>query len=83
VFIVQSILGRVLPSKPKSDEPEDGEVVEDFDDDDSEPAQATPTSGSDDGDFEMLDKSTESLDKAKTTGSQAQSGGKKRRNKKR
>lgn len=50
---------------------------------DSEPAQPTPSTGSDVGDFEMVSKSVESLDKAKTTGSQVQGGGKKRRGKKR
>lgn len=51
--------------------------------DDSDLPQATPSTGSDAGDFEMVDRSVESLDKAKTTGAQAQSGGKKRRGKKR
>lgn len=49
---------------------------------DSDPPQPTPSTGSDVGDFEMVEKSVESLDKAKTTGTQAQGGGKKRRGKK-
>lgn len=57
------------------------EQIEDNASEDSGPAQPTPSTGSDVGDFEMV-KSTESLDKAKTTGSQAQGGGKKRKGKK-
>ena len=51
--------------------------------DDSETPQATPSTGSDTGDFEMVDRTVESLDKAKATGAQTQGGGKKRRGKKR
>jgi len=65
------------------DDEEEAEKENEVEDDDSEPAQPTPSTGSDVGDFEVLEKSTDSLEKAKTTGAQAQTGGKKRRNKKR
>lgn len=74
---------RATAGRPQPIAIEDDE--EEIEDDDSEPAQPTPSSGSDVGDFEMLEKSTDSLGKAKATGAQAQSdaSGKKRRNKKR
>lgn len=60
----------------------DDEQLED-DEDDSEPGKRTPSTDSAE-DFEMLDKSVESLDKAKTTGaSQKQGKAGKRKNKKR
>lgn len=84
-WALRSTLGRLLPSKA-DDKAEEHVVVQQAADDatdDSDPPQATPSTGSDAGDFEMVDRSVESLDKAKTTGAQAQSGGKKRRGKKR
>ncbi|OLN97003.1 putative J domain-containing protein C2E1P5.03 [Colletotrichum chlorophyti] len=57
--------------------------TEELDSDDNEPAQHTPSSDSAAEDFELLEKSTDSLGKAKASG--AQSGGRanKRKNKKR
>lgn len=67
---------------PKKNEEEyvDEDVAEDID---SDVQQPTPNSDSAGEDFELLDKSTDSLSKAKASG--AQQGGKasKRKNKKR
>jgi hypothetical protein len=71
-------IGRLLPQSAPAIE-EQLEIEED--ESDEQPAQRTPSS---DSEFEMLDKSTDSLTRvAKATG--AQSGGKanKRKNKKR
>jgi curved DNA-binding protein CbpA len=78
-WVFQMTVGRFLPGK-KDEYVEEDEYVEDAD---SDVQQPTPSSSSAGDDFEMLDKSTDSLSKAKTTG--AQQGGKasKRKNKKR
>lgn len=83
LFAIKMATLRATAGRPQPIAVEDDE--EEIEDDDSEPAQPTPSSGSDVGDFEMLEKSTDSLGKAKATGAQAQSdaSGKKRRNKKR
>ncbi|MBE3049573.1 hypothetical protein IMZ48_45170 [Candidatus Bathyarchaeota archaeon] len=82
IWVLRSTFGRLIPSK-KSDDDEI-EVEQTDDASDSDLPQHTPSTGSDVGDFEVVEKSTESLNMAKTTGSQAQNGGKKRRsNKKR
>ena len=76
-WALRSTLGRLLPFKAE-DKAEEHVVVEQAADDatdDSDPPQATPSTGSDAGDFEMVDRSVESIDKAKTTGAQAKSGG--------
>jgi hypothetical protein len=54
------------------------------DEDSDQPAQATPSTGEshDEHDFEMVDKSVDSLGKAKSTGAQGPSSGKKRRGRK-
>lgn len=71
-------IGRVFPAK-ESSEADDADLVELVDDDeDSEPGKATPSTDSNE-DFELLEKSTDSLGQAKTTGSQA--AGKARSNK--
>jgi hypothetical protein len=85
--------GRVLEKlgKNKSGADEDADDVAEagaegvVDDDDSEPAQPTPSSDSAADDFEFLDKSVESVAKAKSTGAQGGGGGKanKRKGKKR
>lgn len=80
IWMVRSTVGRILGrSQPAADITE-GITI---DAEDSDEAQRTPSTDSAGEDFEMLDKSTDSLNKAKTTG--AQSGGRpnKRRGKKR
>jgi hypothetical protein len=53
------------------------------DEDSDQPAQATPSSGdSAADDYEMVDKSVDSLGKAKSTGAQGPGSSKKRRGKK-
>ncbi|PKS06484.1 hypothetical protein jhhlp_007232 [Lomentospora prolificans] len=81
LFAVKMATLRATGARPQPIAVDDDE--EEAEDDDSEPAQPTPSSSSDVGDFEMLEKSTDSLEKAKATGAQAQASGKKRRNKKR
>lgn len=55
-------VGRLLPAKQLEDEM--------VDDEDSDAAQNTPSTDSAGEDFEMVDKSTDSLAKAKTSGAQ-------------
>ncbi|KAI0903125.1 hypothetical protein F4823DRAFT_636697 [Ustulina deusta] len=74
------VLGQSTPS-PADSEAESGDDVVD-EDGDSDVAQRTPSTDSAD-DFELLEKSVEELPKPKTTGSQAQGGKAKKRNKKR
>lgn len=64
------------------DEPTETEVVND--DEDSEPGRLTPSTGSAE-DFELLEKSVDSLGQAKASGTQKAGGNKasKRKNKKR
>lgn len=88
-------VGRVFSKKQDSDDESDFENddadISDFKevnaaDTDSEPGKHTPSTGSVDDDFELLDKSVEDLGAAKASGSQAQQKqGKsnKRKNKKR
>ena len=78
LWILRSTFGRLLPpSVPAVEE----QLVADEDESDEQPAQRTPSS---DSDFEMLDKSTDSLAKiAKATGAQAGGRASKRKNKKR
>ncbi|KAH7329325.1 hypothetical protein B0I35DRAFT_404564 [Stachybotrys elegans] len=74
-WIFNLTIGRFFASKPVAEEPLE-------DDDESDVAQNTPSSDSAGEDFEILDKSTDSLTKAKASG--AQSGkASKRKNKKR
>lgn len=85
VWAYGATVGRVLG--PKRADDDDEEFEEEVDDDSSEPgkAVATPSTDSAAEDFEMLDRSTDSLGQAKTTGSQAQGGrskGNKRKGKK-
>ncbi|KAI0533345.1 hypothetical protein GGR58DRAFT_516998 [Xylaria digitata] len=76
---VGKVIGQPAPSTVDSE----SDVVDDLVDDDSEEAaQRTPSTDSAD-DFELLEKSVEDLPKPKTTGSQAQGGKAKKRNKKR
>lgn len=70
-------VGRFLPGQ--KDEFEDEFV----DDEDSDAPQHTPSSDSAGEDFEMVDKSTDSLAKAKTTGAQQQGKSNKRKGRKR
>lgn len=58
-------------------------TIDDAASDDSGPPQRTPSTGSELGDFEMLEKSVDSLGGAKATGAQTQAGGKKRKGRKR
>lgn len=81
LWMVRSTIGRVFGSNQPG-----GNITETLtvDADDSDDPQRTPSTDSAGEDFELLDKSTDSLNKAaKTTG--AQSGGRpnKRRGKKR
>ncbi|WYZ42578.1 hypothetical protein EsH8_VI_000277 [Colletotrichum jinshuiense] len=57
--------------------------TEDLDSDDDEPIQHTPSSDSAAEDFELLEKSTDSLGKAKASGAQTSGKSNKRKNKKR
>lgn len=70
LWVFNSTVGRLLPQKS---EDIDAEIV--VDDEDSDTPQHTPTTDSAGEDFEMVDKSTDSLSKAKATGAQ-QGGGK-------
>ncbi|SPN96829.1 related to ERJ5 Endoplasmic Reticulum located J-protein [Cephalotrichum gorgonifer] len=83
-WIARVTLGRLLRSKAE-EEPQTEVVVEQTVEEasDSDVPQATPSTGSDAEDFEMLEKSVDSLDKAKSTGAQGQSGAKKRKGRKR
>ena len=81
IWMVRSTIGRVFGSAQPSADINETIVVDDADSDDP---QRTPSTDSAGEDFEILDKSTDSLNKAaKSTG--AQSGGRpnKRRGKKR
>ncbi len=83
LWLFNATVGRVLPSKKadSNDDDDDFDSEEDgagegvtaataaADDDDSEPGKATPSTDSNE-EFEMLEKSTDSLGQAKTTGSQ-------------
>ncbi|GAP91492.1 hypothetical protein SAMD00023353_3100960 [Rosellinia necatrix] len=81
-------VGRVLGGPTPSSEADGADDHTDDDDEaDSDPAQRTPSTDSAD-DFELLEKSVDSLSQSKATGTQAQQGGssgkaKKRNNKKR
>lgn len=75
-WIFNATAGRFLPQKSEED---DFEVL---DEDDSDAAQPTPSTDSAGEDFEILDKSTDSLSKAKTSGA-SQGKASKRKNKKR
>ncbi|KAJ2969540.1 hypothetical protein NUW58_g9965 [Xylaria curta] len=74
-------VGRALGKTPSAPASEAGEGDQ-ADDADSDVAQRTPSTSSAD-DFELLDKSVDDLQQPKTSGSQAQSGKAKKRNKKR
>ncbi len=77
LFLFNASVGRLFGSKSDADaEAEEGA------DDESDAPQNTPGTDSAGEDFEVISKSTESLNKAKTSG--AQQGGKagKRKNKK-
>jgi len=88
IWVYQLTVGRVLSKRNKddsSDEEFDDEPPVDDDEDDSEPGKRTPSTDSAE-DFELLDKSVESLgkDTAKASGaSQKQGKAGKRKNKKR
>lgn len=77
LWAFNSTVGRLIG---KQDIQVDGEVVED---EDSDAAQPTPGSDSAAEDFELLDKSTDSLGKAKSSGTQQGGRSNKRKNKKR
>ena len=65
VWVFQSTVGRFLPKGAAQAE------AEDIPEEDSDAPQATPTSSESAGDdFELLDKSTDSLSKVKTSGAQ-------------
>ena len=76
--------GRFLAKKTGGGENEgddEVEVEEVVDDEDSEPGKATPSTDSNE-DFELLEKSTDSLGQARTTGAAGRAKGNKRRGKK-
>ena len=72
-----------IPKAKEEKSPATSEAVVD-DEDSDQPTQPTPSSGDspDEHDFEMVDKSIDSLGKAKSTGAQGPGSGKKRRGKK-
>lgn len=70
-WLLSLTVGRFLPKKPVNLEIE---IPEAEADEESDAPQRTPSTDSASEGFEMLDKSTDSLNKAKTTG--AQQGGK-------
>lgn len=65
IWFFNQTVGRALPKKAPEVE---AEIIEE--DDDSDVPQRTPSSDSAGEDFEILEKSTDSLSKAKTTGAQ-------------
>ena len=88
VWAYSSSIGRLLAKKSGSDVDSISDAAEDFeddiagDDDDSEPGKATPSTDSNE-EFELLEKSTDSLGQAKASGHQpAGSKSKKRKGKK-
>lgn len=70
VWVFRSTVGRFLPKGAAQAETEEGGAEEDSD----VPQNTPPSSESAGEDFEILDKSTDSLSKVKTSG--AQQGGK-------
>ncbi|EOO04329.1 hypothetical protein UCRPA7_109 [Phaeoacremonium minimum UCRPA7] len=76
IWLYGLTVGRVLYKKEQGEDSEEDDLVDDYkevnaaDTDDSEPGRRTPSTGSADDGFELLDKSVEDLGKA--TGSQAQ-----------
>ena len=76
IWLYGLTVGRVLSKKEQGEDSEEDDLVDDYkevnaaDTDDSEPGRRTPSTGSADDGFELLDKSVEDLGKA--TGSQAQ-----------
>lgn len=78
VWVFRSTVGRFLPKGAAQTEAE--EIAEE----DSDAAQNTPPSSESAGDdFEILDKSTDSLSKVKTTGAQQGKATKRKATKKR
>lgn len=80
IWVFNRTVGRVLGNKA-SDAGDDNLEV----DSDNEPVHHTPSGSTDSAaeDFELLEKSTDSLGKAKSSGAQAAAKANKRRNKKR
>ena len=66
LFLYDQTIGRVVPRKATNEEELDIVV----DEDDSDEPQRTPSTDSAGEDFEILDKSVDSLGKAKSTGTQ-------------
>lgn len=69
--------GRFMPGQAAEEDADEGAG------DDSDAPQPTPSTDSTGDDFEMLDKSTDTLSKAKATGAQQGAKANKRRGKKR
>lgn len=82
-YMYARTVGRVLGQQASGSEEDSAEEFADDDDNSETGAQRTPSTDSAD-DFELLEKSVDSLPKAKTTSSQARSSSKaKKRSKKR
>jgi hypothetical protein len=79
MYVFNSTLGRLTGSKVT---PEESEIADPEDELDAS-AQRTPTNESVGDDFELLDKSTDSLGKAKSSGMEKSGKSSKRKNKKR
>ncbi len=75
IWLFGATVGRILSRKEAADDDESADEYEDeatgpaVDDDDSEPGKATPSTDSNE-EFELLEKSTDSLGQAMTTCSQ-------------
>lgn len=78
IWLFNQTLGRALSKKTPEVE---FDIVDD--DEDSDEPQRTPSSDSAGEDFEILEKSTDSLSKAKTTGAQQGAKANKRKGRKR
>lgn len=87
IWVYQSTVGRILGGKKDyeaiPDEDADDDAVPADDDSSSEPGKHTPSTDSAE-DFELLEKSTDSLGQAKASGAQGKGnkGGNKRKQKK-